>query len=116
MLLDIQPKLRKRQDAVAEPFTLRSWALRYRSIAAITGPWSAKVLSLFLFVFTGLDPMESCGQVYILVKDIDRWHHAFHDAGVRLLPKEQPEHKPWGQREFALLDPDRNLLTFGQEV
>jgi hypothetical protein len=24
------------------------------------------------------------------------------------------ENKPWQQREFALLDPDNNLLTFGQ--
>jgi len=24
--------------------------------------------------------------------------------------------KPWGQKEFALLDPDHNLLTFGQAI
>jgi hypothetical protein len=24
--------------------------------------------------------------------------------------------KPWGQREFSLLDPDHNLLTFGETV
>jgi hypothetical protein len=24
------------------------------------------------------------------------------------------ETKPWGQREFSLLDPDNNLLTFGE--
>ncbi|OJY92489.1 MAG: hypothetical protein BGP14_14960 [Sphingobacteriales bacterium 44-15] len=24
--------------------------------------------------------------------------------------------KPWGQKEFSLLDPDSNLLTFGQGV
>lgn len=24
--------------------------------------------------------------------------------------------KPWGQREFALLDPDNNLITFGQGI
>jgi hypothetical protein len=26
------------------------------------------------------------------------------------------ETKPWGMREFSLLDPDHNLLTFGQEI
>jgi hypothetical protein len=26
------------------------------------------------------------------------------------------EIKPWGQIEFSLLDPDHNLLTFGQTV
>jgi len=24
------------------------------------------------------------------------------------------EKKPWGQKEFSMLDPDNNLLTFGQ--
>ena len=24
--------------------------------------------------------------------------------------------KPWGQKEFSLLDPDNNLLTFGQSI
>lgn len=24
--------------------------------------------------------------------------------------------KPWGQKEFVLLDPDNNLLTFGQSI
>jgi hypothetical protein len=26
------------------------------------------------------------------------------------------ETKPWGQKEFSLLDPDNNLLTFGQSI
>jgi hypothetical protein len=26
------------------------------------------------------------------------------------------EQKPWGQWEFSLLDPNNNLLTFGQSV
>jgi hypothetical protein len=24
--------------------------------------------------------------------------------------------KPWGQKEFSLLDPDNNLLTFGEAI
>ena len=24
--------------------------------------------------------------------------------------------KPWGQKEFSLLDPDYNLLTFGESM
>jgi hypothetical protein len=26
------------------------------------------------------------------------------------------EIKPWGQKEFSLLDPDNNLLTFGESI
>jgi len=31
-------------------------------------------------------------------------------------PNAPLEAKPWGQLEFFLLDPDNNLLTFGQEL
>jgi hypothetical protein len=31
-------------------------------------------------------------------------------------PNGKLQNKPWGQREFALLDPDNNLLTFGQSL
>jgi hypothetical protein len=24
--------------------------------------------------------------------------------------------KPWGQKEFSILDPDNNLLTFGEQA
>ena len=73
-------------------------------------------VELHFFEFVSLDPKENYGQVYIRVSDIDQLHRSFREAGVPLLPKEQPENKPWGQREFSLLDPDHNLLTFGQEV
>lgn len=36
--------------------------------------------------------------------------------GVTVHPNGHLQTKPWGQREFALLDPDNNLLTFGQEA
>ena len=26
------------------------------------------------------------------------------------------EVKPWGQREISILDPDKNLLTFGESI
>jgi hypothetical protein len=31
-------------------------------------------------------------------------------------PAGQLEPKPWGQKEFSMLDPDNNLLTFGQSL
>ena len=48
------------------------------------------------FEFVSLDPKENYGQVYIRVSDIDQLHRSFREAGVPLLPKEQPESKPWG--------------------
>jgi hypothetical protein len=36
------------------------------------------------------------------------------ERGVAIHPNGQLALKPWGQREFSLLDPDNNLLTFGE--
>jgi hypothetical protein len=33
---------------------------------------------------------------------------------IPIHPNGHLETKPWGQIEFSLLDPDYNLLTFGQ--
>ena len=35
---------------------------------------------------------------------------------ITIHPNSPLEIKPWGQKEFALLDPDNNLLTFGQAL
>jgi len=37
------------------------------------------------------------------------------DAKVRIHPNGQLQTKPWRQKEFSILDPDKNLLTFGNE-
>jgi hypothetical protein len=33
-----------------------------------------------------------------------------------LFPNGHLEVKPWGQKELILLDPDNNLLTFGESL
>jgi len=38
------------------------------------------------------------------------------DNKVEIHPNGHLEMKPWGQKEFALLDPDNNLLTFGERI
>jgi len=38
------------------------------------------------------------------------------DNKISIHPNGYLETKPWGQREFALLDPDKNLLTFGESI
>jgi catechol 2,3-dioxygenase-like lactoylglutathione lyase family enzyme len=45
------------------------------------------------------------------VDDIDALHERCAALGI-VHPKAPLETKPWGQRGFAALDPDRNLLTF----
>lgn len=38
------------------------------------------------------------------------------DKKTTIYPNGQLGIKPWGQKEFSILDPDNNLLTFGQSM
>ena len=71
-------------------------------------------IQIHFFEFKALDPKENYGQVYIRTDDIDKLFQTFLDNKILIHPNGHLETKPWGQREFALLDPDKNLLTFGQ--
>jgi len=71
-------------------------------------------VQIHFFLFEDLDPAENYGQVYIRTDDIDLWYHTLLEHKVAIHPNGDLQTKPWGQREFAILDPDNNLLTFGQ--
>lgn len=73
-------------------------------------------IQIHFFEFKALDPQSNYGQVYIRTDNIDRLYQMFLTNGVPVHPNGHLQTKPWGQREFALLDPDNNLLTFGQEA
>lgn len=73
-------------------------------------------IEIHFFEFKELDPKDNYGQVYIRTDDIDSLYQSFLDNKANIHPNGQLEKKPWGQKEFALLDPDNNLLTFGQDI
>lgn len=73
-------------------------------------------IQIHFFEFKGLDPKENYGQVYIRTNDIDNLYQSLLDNQVNIHPNGALQTKSWGQKEFALLDPDNNLLTFGQSV
>lgn len=73
-------------------------------------------IQIHFFEFKDLDPKENYGQVYIRTDNIESFYQSLLANKVAIHPNGPLETKPWGQREFALLDPDNNLLTFGQSV
>lgn len=73
-------------------------------------------VELHFFLFEGLDPLENYGQAYIRTGQIDELYQTLLREKTEIHPNGHLQTKPWGQREFALLDPDNNLLTFGQRV
>ncbi|SMG15278.1 bleomycin resistance protein [Sphingobacterium psychroaquaticum] len=72
-------------------------------------------IELHFFTFKELDPKANYGQVYIRTSDIDTLYETLLFNKVSIHPNGQLAIKPWGQKEFSLLDPDSNLVTFGQE-
>jgi hypothetical protein len=73
-------------------------------------------IQIHFFEHKTLNPLENYGQVYIRVKGIDAWYQSLLDKKVAIHPDGHLVNKAWGQREFSLLDPDNNLLTFGETI
>lgn len=73
-------------------------------------------IEIHFFKFEELIPEENYGQVYIRVADIELLYETFIKNKIQIHPNGKLQVKPWGQIEFSILDPDHNLLTFGQAV
>lgn len=71
-------------------------------------------VQIHFFQFQDLDPRENYGQVYIRTNDIKALYQSMLDSNAGIHPDGELQIKPWGQMEFSMLDPDNNLLTFGQ--
>ncbi|NCP85470.1 MAG: VOC family protein [Bacteroidetes bacterium] len=116
MLTNIIPKLPMRDKAKTKDFYLNQ--LSFKEINdygdyLIIGKDSNEI---HFFEFKNLDPKENYGQIYIRTNDIDGFYSLLVNNKVSIHPNGQLQIKPWGQKEFALLDPDNNLLTFGQAI
>ncbi len=73
-------------------------------------------IQIHFFEFKDLNPEENYGQVYIRVQNIESFYQSLVDNKVDIHPAGHLQLKPWGQKEFSLLDPDHNLLTFGEHL
>jgi len=116
MLKDINPKLPMRDKVLTKEFYLNN--LGFMELADFGDYLMIRKdnIEIHFFEFTGLDPKENYGQVYVRTDDIDKLYQSLLDNNTSIHPNGHLENKPWGQREFALLDPDNNLLTFGQSI
>lgn len=70
-------------------------------------------IEIHFFEFKTLEANENYGQIYIRTNDIESIYQYFLDKKIAIHPNGFLEKKPWGQTEFSILDPDNNLLTFG---
>lgn len=118
MLTDINPKLPMRDKAVTREYYLNKLCFEEWGSADLEGYLMVQKdrIQIHFFEFKSLDPKENYGQVYIRTDDIDTLYQSFLDRKVSIHPNGHLQTKPWGQKEFSLLDPDHNLLTFGQSM
>lgn len=74
-------------------------------------------LELHFFEHRTLVPAESYGMCYLRVGDVDALHRDMRTASLPVagIPRlEMVGDKPWGMREFAVVDEDGNLVRIGQ--
>jgi catechol 2,3-dioxygenase-like lactoylglutathione lyase family enzyme len=118
MLTNIHPKLPMRDKALTRNYYLDKLGFELAGDTDYEGYLMVKKdqIELHFFEFKDLDPKENYGQVYFRTDAIEALYQSFLDKQVPIHPAAPLQVKPWGQKEFALLDPDNNLLTFGGRV
>ncbi|MCC6287717.1 MAG: VOC family protein [Chitinophagaceae bacterium] len=118
MLIAIHPKLPMRNKQLTRNYYLNQLNFTEYGSADYDGYLMLQKdnIQIHFFEFAALDAKENYGQVYIRVDNIDAFYQSLLDKKVAIHPNGPLQVKPWGQKEFSLLDPDNNLLTFGQNI
>jgi hypothetical protein len=116
MLIEINPKLPMRDISITREFYINKLGFQKFGNADYDGYLMVEKdkIQIHFFEFKDLDPKDNYGQVYIRTIDIEGLYRHMIGTGVAIHPHGSLQTKPWGQKEFSVLDPDNNLLTFGQ--
>jgi hypothetical protein len=118
MLTQIHPKLPMRNKKVTRDYYINTLGFTEFGGADFEGYLMLQKdqIQIHFFEFKTLEPKENYGQVYIRTQNIDNFYQTLLDNKTRIHPNGLLELKPWGQKEFSILDPDNNLLTFGESI
>ena len=117
MLTEVHPKLPMRNKAATLAYYM---SLGFRQLGNVDYDGYLMVqkdrVQIHFFEFKDLDLKENYGQVYLRTDDIEQLYESILDKKLEIHPNGSLHVKPWGQKEFSMLDPDNNLLTFGQSI
>ncbi len=118
MLTAIVPKLPMRNKTITKEFYLNCLEFKIVGDKDFDGYLMLEKddLQLHFFEYKGLNPMVNYGQIYIRTTNIEAIYTNLIDKQCKIHPNGKLEVKPWRQKEFSLLDPDNNLLTFGESI
>lgn len=118
MLTYVNPKLPMRNKAATKDYYVNKLGFRNIGISDYDGYLMVEKdnIEIHFFEFEEIAHKENYSGLYIRTDNIDNLYQSLLDTKVSIHPNGALEIKPWGQKEFALLDPDNNLLTFGQSI
>ncbi|MDQ1095538.1 MULTISPECIES: bleomycin resistance protein [Chryseobacterium] len=116
MIQQIIPKLPMRQKEITERF--------YNALGFETSQndfhqylmMKNGAVEIHFFEFKGLIPEENYGQIYVRCSALEALYQHYTERGIEIHPAGSLSSKPWGQKEFSILDPDHNLITFGEAI
>jgi catechol 2,3-dioxygenase-like lactoylglutathione lyase family enzyme len=119
MLLAIHPKLPMRNKAVTYHFYVDQ--LGFEPLNDMdTYPDYLMVrkdaVEIHFFLFPDLNIKEHDGMCYIRTDNATEWYQLAVDKKLDIPQLGHLKQMPWHQLEFALRDPDNNLLTFGENT
>jgi hypothetical protein len=116
MLTAIHPKLPMRDKTVTRDFFINQ--LGFQPFGNVDYDEYLMIekdsIQIHFFEFKALDPKQNYGQVYIRTDAIEALYQTMLDKKISIHPAGHLQVKPWGQKEFSILDPDGNLFTYGQ--
>ena len=118
MITAVNPKLPMRDKAATRDFYLNKLGCSELGSADFDGYLMVQKdsIEIHFFEFKDLDPKENYGQIYIRTNDIEKLYQSALDKKLNIPEAGHLQIKPWHQKEFSVLDPDNNLLTFGQSI
>lgn len=118
MLTEIHPKLPMRNKVTTRNFYLNKLGFQELGNTDYEGYLMLTLdhIQIHFFEFKKLNPKENYGQIYIRTNDIEGLYESYLKKDISIHPNGHLTIKPWNQKEFSLLDPDNNLLTFGQAL
>ena len=118
MLTAIHPKLPMRNKNITRDFYIHKLGFQEFGSADFDGYLMVEkdTIQIHFFEFATLEPTENYGQVYIRTNAIDDLFQTFVQNGIAIHPNGHLKLKPWEKKEFSILDPDHNLLTFGETI
>ena len=118
MITNIHPKLPMRNKVVTRDFYCNLLEFEIYGSEHFEGYLMLQkdAIQIHFFEHKNLVPEENYGQVYIRTNEIENLYAQLISKGVKIHPNGNLELKHWGIKEFSILDPDNNLLTFGENV